>query len=200
MDNEELPVMRQKAKSQEEILDDLKVIESSELKKQEQATEPIQEDLRQDPFIKPIRPVKQKKAISDKQREHLSRARAKANEMKDINIKGTKLNKTQSKIVEKIKEQPVPPEDMDEKEFEKWLKNYDKFSDMMNKIKKAEEEKQAKIRAKEQAIEDRLRKKIEAEYIEKFSNHNSKDVREERARVEVPPTPKDPYSFYFDEY
>ena len=50
MDNEELPVMRVKAKSQEEIIEDLKVIESSELRKQEQATEPVQEDLTQSPF------------------------------------------------------------------------------------------------------------------------------------------------------
>lgn len=199
MDNEELPVMRVKAKSQEEIIEDLKVIESSELRKQEQATEPVEEDLTQSPFIKPIKPSgRPKKQISEKQKEHLSRAREKANQMKQANVQ--KLNKTQSKIVEKVTEEKIEPEEMNEKEFEKWLKNYDKFTDLMSKIKEEEDEKQAKIRAKEQAIEDRLRKKIEAEYIEKLSNDKYKDVSNEQERVDNPPPPKDPYSFYFDEY
>ena len=195
MDNEDLPVMRQKAKSQDEILEDLKVIEASEIKKQDAVAAPPPEDLTQDPFVKPIKP-KGKKPITEKQREHLARAREKATAMKQA-----KLNKSQSKIVEKVAEPVSPPEDMDEKEFEKWLKNYDKFSDMMAKIKQAEEEKRAKQAAKEKAIEDRLRAKIEAEYAEKFSNNNTKaqNVKTQARPVVLPPTP-DPYSSYFDEY
>lgn len=195
MDNEDLPVMRQKAKSQEEILDDLKIIEASEIKKQEALNAPPPEDLTQDPFIKPIKPSRSKKPISEKQKEHLARARQKANAMKQ-----EKLNKTQTKIVEKVVEPPADPEDMDEKEFEKWLKNYDKFNDMMMKIKKAEEEKRLKQEAKEKAIEDRLRAKIEAEYLEKLSKSNTKTqhVKPEPERVAPPPT--DPYSSYFEEY
>jgi hypothetical protein len=195
MDNEDLPVMRQKAKSQEEILDDLKIIEASEIKKQEAATAPPPEDLTQDPFVKPIKPQRSKKPISEKQKEHLARARAKASEMK-----AAKLNKTQSKIVEKVEKAPEP-EDMDEKEFEKWLKNYDKFNDMMTKIKAAEEEKRRKQEAKEKAIEDRLRAKIEKEYLEKLSHSNSKvnHVSQQQRQV-APPPPPDPYSQYFDEY
>ena len=79
MDNEELPVMRVKAKSQEEIIEDLKVIESSELRKQEQATEPVQEDLTQSPFIKPIKPSgRPKKQISEKQKEHFIKSERKS--------------------------------------------------------------------------------------------------------------------------
>jgi hypothetical protein len=196
MDNEDLPVMRQKAKSQDEILEDLKVIEASEIKKQEEAAAPPPEDLTQDPFVKPIKPTRSKKPISEKQKEHLARARAKATEMKQA-----KLNKTQTKIVEKVVEPPKEPEEMDEKEFEKWLKNYDKFTDMMNKIKAAEDEKRRKQEAKEKAIEDRLRAKIEAEYAEKLSsnNLNAQNVKVETRPV-APPPPKDPYSSYFDEY
>lgn len=195
MDNEELPVMRQKAKSQDEILDDLKVIEASELKKQEQASAPPPEDLTTDPFVKPIKPSRSKKPISEKQKEHLARARQKANAMKQ-----EKLNKTQSKIVEKVADPIAPPEDMDEKEFERWLKNYDKFNDMMNKIKQAEEEKRKKQEAKEKAIEDRLRAKIEAEYLEKLSNNNTKAKHVKPTSDEVALPPADPYSSYFDEY
>lgn len=197
MDNEDLPVMRQKAKTQEEILDDLKVIEASEIKKQEQASAPPPEDLTQDPFVKPIKPSRSKKPISEKQKEHLARAREKASAMKQA-----KLNKTQTKIVEKVAEPPANPEEMDEKEFEKWLKNYDKFNDMMTKIKQAEEEKRRKQEAKEKAIEDRLRAKIEAEYLEKLSHQNTKvnHVKVETADVAYTPPPKDPYSSYFDEY
>lgn len=194
MDNEELPVMRQKAKTQDEILDDLKVIEASEIKKQDAAAAPPPEDLTQDPFVKPIKPTRSKKPITDKQREHLARAREKANAMKQA-----KLNKTQTKIVEKIAEPPADLEDMDEKEFEKWLKNYDKFSDMMTKIKQAEEEKRAKQEAKEKAIEDRLRAKIEAEYAQKISHTNTKIKNVNPPSTQVAPPP-DPYSSYFDEF
>lgn len=197
MDNEELPVMRQKAKTQDEILDDLQIINASELKKQEQAVPEVQEDLSQDPFVKPIKPTRSKKPITDKQREHLARAREKATAMKQA-----KLNKTQTKIVEKVTEPVKPPEDMDEKEFEKWLKNYDKFNDMMTKIKRAEEEKRLKQEAKEKAIEDRLRAKIEAEYAEKLSNKNVKvnNVKDTPGDEVYTPPPTDPYSSYFDEY
>ncbi len=195
MDNEELPVMRQKAKTQDEILDDLKIIDASELKKQEQAVPEVQEDLSQDPFVKPIKPTRSKKPITDKQREHLARAREKATAMKQA-----KLNKTQTKIVEKVVEPVKPPEDMDEKEFEKWLKNYDKFNDMMTKIKRAEEEKRQKQEAKEKAIEDRLRAKIEAEYAEKLSHQNTKVENVSQPQRQVAPPPSDPYSSYFDEY
>jgi hypothetical protein len=195
MDNEDLPVMRQKAKSQDEILDDLKVIEASEIKKQEAVSAPPAEDLTSDPFVKPIKPSRSKKPITDKQREHLARARDKANAMKQA-----KLNKTQSKIVEKVAEPEAAPEEMDEKEFERWLKNYDKFNDMMNKIKQAEEEKRRKAEAKEKAIEDRLRAKIEAEYLEKFSNNNSKPKHVNPPSSAVAPPPADPYSSYFDEF
>ncbi len=197
MDNEELPVMRQKAKTQDEILDDLKVIEASEIKKQEAVTAPPPEDLSQDPFVKPIKPSRSKKPISEKQKEHLARAREKATAMKQA-----KLNKTQTKIVEKVTEPPKEPEDMDEKEFEKWLKNYDKFNDMMTKIKNAEEEKRLKQEAKEKAIEDRLRAKIEAEYAEKLSKQNTRvnNVKTSHGDELCSPPPKDPYSSYFDEY
>ncbi len=194
MDNEDLPVMRQKAKSQDEILEDLKVIDASELKKQEAVSAPPPEDLSQDPFVKPIKP-KSKKPISAKQKEHLARAREKATAMKEA-----KLNKTQAKIVEKVAEPISPPEDMDEKEFEKWLKNYDKFTDLMNKIKQAEEEKRQKVLAKEKAIEDRLRAKIEAEYSEKFSKNNTNTQHVNPQSTPVVPPPPDPYSSYFDEY
>lgn len=195
MDNEDLPVMRQKAKSQEEILDDLKIIEATELKKQEQATAPPPEDLSADPFVKPIKPTRSKKPISEKQKEHLARARQKANAMKQ-----EKLNKTQTKLVEKVAEPISAPEDMDEKEFEKWLKNYDKFNDMMTKIKRAEEDKRLKQEAKEKAIEDRLRLKIEAEYLEKLSKSNLKHVKEPERQVAPNPPSHDPYSSYFDEF
>jgi hypothetical protein len=196
MDNEDLPVMRQKAKTQDEILDDLKVIEASELKKQDAAAPPPAEDLSQDPFIKPIKPTRSKRPISEKQKEHLARAREKAAAMKQA-----KLNKTQTKLVEKVADPVAPPEEMDEKEFEKWLKNYDKFNDMMTKIKRAEEDKRLKQEAKEKAIEDRIRAKIEAEYLEKSqSTSKGNHVAIETAEVAYTPPPKDAYSHYFDEY
>jgi len=160
MDNEDLPVMRQRAKTAEEIADDLAVINTEDLAK---PPAPPPEDLTQSPFVKPIKP-KAKKNISEKQKEHLAKAREKARAMKE-----QKLTKAQEKVVEKVEMPQMNEEEMSEKEFEKWLKNYDRFSALMEKIQREKAEKEAKERAKEKAIEDRLREKLEKEYAEKYS-------------------------------
>lgn len=191
MDNEDLPVMRQKAKTQEEIADDLAVINTEDLAK---PPAPPPEDLTQSPFVKPIKP-KSKKNISEKQKEHLAKAREKAKAMKE-----QKLTKAQEKVVEKV--EINDPEEMSEKEFEKWLKNYDRFSAMMEKIQREKAEKEAKQLAKEKAIEDRLREKLEKEYAEKYSSNISKkqnvSVTYEEELEAPPPAPANPFSRYLN--
>ena len=190
MDNEDLPVMRQKAKTQQEIADDLAVINTEDLAK---PPAPPPEDLSQDPFVKPIKP-KAKKAISEKQKEHLAKAREKARAMKE-----QKLTKAQEKVVEKVEMPQIAEEEMSEKEFEKWLKNYDRFSAMMEKIQREKAEKEAKERAKEKAIEDRLREKLEKEYAEKYSQPISQKQNVSISYEEdVAPPPNNPFSRYLN--
>ena len=189
MDNEDLPVMRQRAKTQEEIADDLAVINTEDLAK---PPAPPPEDLTQSPFVRPIKP-KPKKNISDKQKEHLAKAREKARAMKE-----QKLTKAQENLVEKVEMLEVNEEEMSEKEFEKWLKNYDRFSAMMEKIQREKAEKEAKERAKEKAIEDRLREKLEKEYAEKYSKPISVKSNHVNYTEEVDSPPPNPFSRYLN--
>jgi hypothetical protein len=189
MDNEDLPVMRQRAKTADEIADDLAVINTEDLAK---PPAPPPEDLTQSPFVKPIKP-KAKKPISEKQKEHLAKAREKARAMKE-----QKLTKAQEKVVEKVEMPQIAEEEMSEKEFEKWLKNYDRFSAMMEKIQREKAEKQAKELAKEKAIEDRLREKLEKEYAEKYSQPISAKSNNVIYTEEVDCPPPNPFSRYLN--
>lgn len=127
-------------------------------------------------LAKPTKSIKSKKPLSEKQKAHLEKMRLKRIEKKKSQIE-KKMEK--SDIVTKVEAKSDIPViqvseeeliDMDKKEFEKWIKNMDKFERMMNameKEKERENEKLLKIQQKEKekelALERRIREKIKKE-------------------------------------
>ncbi len=127
-------------------------------------------------LAKPTKTIKSKKPLSEKQKAHLEKMRLKRIEKKKSQIE-KKMEK--SDIVTKVEAKSDIPViqvseeeliDMDKKEFEKWIKNMDKFERMMNAIEKEKErenEKLLKIQQKEKekelALERKIREKIKRE-------------------------------------
>ena len=127
-------------------------------------------------LTKPTKTIKSKKPLSEKQKAHLEKMRLKRIEKKKAQIE-KKMEK--SDIVTKVEAKSDIPViqiseeeliDMDKKEFEKWIKNMDKFERMMNameKEKERENEKLLKIQQKEKdkelALERKIREKIKRE-------------------------------------
>ena len=124
--------------------------------------------------------IKSKKPLSEKQKAHLEKMRLKRIEKKKAQIE-KKMEK--SDIVTKVEAKSNIPViqiseeeliDMDKKEFEKWIKNMDKFERMMNAMEKEKEremEKKLKLQQKEKdkelELERRIREKIKKEDEEK---------------------------------
>lgn len=117
------------------------------------------------------KPKRKKKELSEKQKAHLARMRA-----KKANKAQQKLEKVIEKAPEVVEEVKVTQpqevtetelEYMEAEEFNTWLKNMDKFEKLLKKqqdIKRKEEEKRRK---EEDAVEARVRAKLEKEYREK---------------------------------
>ena len=130
-----------------------------------------------DELIPPkTKPIKSKKPLSEKQKAHLEKMRLKRVEKKKTQIEKkmeksdivTKIDKTNNIPVIEISEEELL--DMDKKEFEKWIKNMDKFEKMMNameKEKQREMEKLLKLEQKEKQkeldLENKIRQKIKRE-------------------------------------
>ena len=123
--------------------------------------------------------IKSKKPLSEKQKAHLEKMRLKRAEKKKTQIEKkmeksdivTKIDKTNNIPVIEISEEELL--DMDKKEFEKWIKNMDKFEKMMNameKEKQREMEKLLKLEEKEKQkeldLENKIRQKIKREQKE----------------------------------
>ena len=145
---------------------------------------PVLEDLSSTPFVTepkqhdetPIQkaePIKPKKQISDKQRQHLESMREKAR-LKKLGktistpqappiSDGKQIQKAHAKI--DVTQEEV--EEMNEKDFDRWMKNMDKFNQMMAKIEERKRKELEETQAKEKIIEDRMRLKLEAEYKSK---------------------------------
>jgi len=127
-------------------------------------------------LAKPTKSIKSKKPLSEKQKAHLEKMRLKRIEKKKTQIE-KKMEK--SDIVTKVEAKSDIPViqiseeeliEMDKKDFEKWIKNMDKFERMMNameKEKERENEKLLKIQQKEKekelALERKIREKIKKE-------------------------------------
>ncbi len=130
--------------------------------------------------VKPTKTIKSKKPLSEKQKAHLEKMRLKRIEKKKSQIE-KKMEK--SDIVTKVEAKSDIPViqvseeeliEMDKKEFEKWIKNMDKFERMMNAMEKEKEremEKKLKLQQKEKdkelELERRIREKIKKEDEEK---------------------------------
>ena len=165
---------------------------------------PPQEDLSGDPFqrapaFKPPppnptveKPKKPKRQVSEKQRAHLANARKLARERKLEAKKQKELGEQKIKEVKKVEKkvnvpidsakEPVhdkDPEDMSEKEFQKWLKNMDRYADMLTALNKEKRRKQEEAEKKE--------KEMEAKYFKKFQElQNRLKKPSEQPRQQIP--------------
>ena len=116
----------------------------------------------------PTKSIKSKKPLSEKQKAHLEKMRLKRIEKKQAQI-NKKMEKTDivSKVEKKMDIPVIHTEeelvDMDKKDFDKWIKNMDKFERMMNAMerdKQRELDKLIKLEEKEKQKELELEKKI----------------------------------------
>ena len=117
------------------------------------------------------KPKRKKKPLSEKQKAHLARMRAK---------KATKAQAKVEKVIEKAPEvvqevsAPQPQEITEEEleymeaeEFNLWLKNMEKFEKLIKKQAEIKRKQEEKMRKEEEAIEARVRAKLEKEYNQK---------------------------------
>lgn len=113
-------------------------------------------------------PKKKKKELSEKQKAHLARMRA-----KKANKAQAKVEKMIEKAPEVVNEVSAPKpqeiteeelEYMEAEEFNMWLKNMDKFERLIKKQQEIKRKKEEKMKKEEEAIEARVRAKLEKEY------------------------------------
>ena len=111
----------------------------------------------------PVVPQKPKKQISERQRLHLENMRKRKHDKinKELQPKPTAQPTAQPEAQPAAPSQPQ--ESDDDKEFSKWINNFEKFNTVMSAREKKKLEAEEKERLKEQAMEERIRKKINDE-------------------------------------
>ncbi len=125
----------------------------------------------------PVKKIKAKKPLSEKQKAHLEKMRLRKANKKQTQIE-KKLEKTDivSKVENKV-EAPIKTDeeilDMDKKEFDKWIKHMDRFEKMVEALERQKQKEQEKVRKQEELIEARIRKKIELENKERSNKKHS---------------------------
>ncbi len=114
------------------------------------------------------KPRRKKKPLSEKQKAHLARMRA-----KKANKAQAKVEKVLEKSPEVVQEVSAPQpqeisteelEYMEAEEFNMWLKNMDKFEKLIKKQQEIKRKHEEKMRKEEEAVEARVRAKLEKEY------------------------------------
>ena len=137
---------------------------------EEEYNEEEQEEEDLEPPKPKVKALKPKKPLSEKQKAHLEKCRIKKLEKAKGKVEKTlQKNNIVNKIALPQQEEKTDEElmNMDNAEFERWMKNMDRFDKMLKAIKKDEERKQQEALKQEQEIENRIRKKIEMENKEK---------------------------------
>ena len=154
---------------------------------------PEQPTIQEEPATTPSPIVKTKKPLSEKQKAHLEKMR-----LRRVNKKKEQLEKKMEKtdivkkveakmdipVIEKTQEEIM---EMDNKGFDLWMKNMNKFDKMMDAATKAKERElelilkaEEKERLKEEAIESRIREKIKKERLDeesvKYNKPNYKNI------------------------
>lgn len=111
-----------------------------------------------------VKSIKPKKPLTEKQLANLEKMRMKKMEKAQQKVEKTMSKNDITKNIEKPKEYSQEEVmEMENAEFENWMKYMDKFDKMMKAIQKDKEREAMEIMAKEKAMEDRIRKKIEME-------------------------------------
>ena len=107
----------------------------------------------------PVVPQKPKKQISERQRLHLENMRKRKQEKVNKPLKPKPAAATSGAATSAT--QPMQPrESDDDKEFSKWINNFEKFNTVMTAREKKKLEAEEKEKLKEQAMESRIRQKI----------------------------------------
>lgn len=105
-----------------------------------------------------------KKKISEKQRLHLEKLHKSRREKKAAKQAATKQESRPTTNVPQDNSRPTTTGGLDEdKEFERWVLNMEKFDKVMSAREEKERKKREAEEAKEREIEARIRKKIEEE-------------------------------------
>ena len=148
--------------------------------------------------------MKPKKPLSEKQKAHLEKCRIKKLEKAKGKVEKTlQKNNIVNKIALPQQEEKTDEElmNMDNAEFERWMKNMDRFDKMLKAIKKDEERKQQEALKQEQEIENRIRKKIEMENKEKQGIRTTTEAKVPILQQPVQPIEEQPqygqYSSFF---
>jgi len=118
----------------------------------------------------PVKKMKPKRPLSEKQKAHLEKMRLKKANKKLDKIKGNivsndKIN-NEVNFVEPTQEELL---EMENAEFDSWLKNMDKFEKIMVRMEKEKLKKQAETERKEKAQE--------AKYFKKFQEQQKTKVQ-----------------------
>ena len=157
------------AELNEKLAEDLETINADE--------PPIAEDLSATPFVQEphnpeepqvekAKPIKPKKPISEKQRQHLENMREKAR---------IKKAQTRAKKATKTEPEHEPPENIKMKaevnDFDSWMAHMEKFNNMMSAVERRKAEEAERKRKEEEAIEAKYRAKFEAEQKAKKAEH-----------------------------
>jgi len=141
---------------QEALNDDLEILKGEDLTESPFVTQP--NIPQEEPEQLRAEPIKPKKQISEKQRIHLESMREKA-KIKKLE----KTTKKEDKIIEQAELSPEVIEEMNAKEFDKWMKNMEKFNSIMMKQEEKKRIENEKEKKKEQELEKKIRAKIAAE-------------------------------------
>lgn len=110
----------------------------------------------------PIPPV-QKKQISQRQREHLKNLHA-SRKKKTAEARATTVNPSPSQVQP---ERPTTNMGNDDKEFERWVNNFEKFDKVMTLRQEKERKKLEEEAKKEAEMEAKIRKKIKDEDLQR---------------------------------
>lgn len=139
---------------------------------------PVQEDIEADLTVKQeiesdklndtpalkVKSIKPKKPLTEKQLANLEKMRMKKIEKAQQKVEKTMLKTDITKNIEKPKEYSQEEVmEMEQVEFENWMKYMDKFDKMMKAIQKDKEREALEVAKKEKELEDKIRKKIEME-------------------------------------
>ena len=111
----------------------------------------------------PIPPPVQKKQISQRQREHLKNLHA-SRKKKTAEARATTVNPPPSQVQP---ERPTTNMGNDDRDFEKWVSNFEKFDKVMT-LRQEKERKRLEEEAKKEAeLEAKIRKKIKDEELQR---------------------------------
>jgi len=137
-----------------------------------------------------VKSIKPKKPLTEKQLANLEKMRMKKMEKAQQKVEKTMTKNDITRDIEKPKE--VTQEElleMEQAEFDNWLKYMDKFDSMMKAIQKDKQRQAMEQAAKEKELEDRIRKKIEMENQQR--NNITPKVQESNVPILQQPVTQD---------